>query len=34
MVFATDDGDAIRKDIADLCTLLDFYRSGKITPKD
>ena len=34
MVFATDDGDAIRKDIADLCTLLDFYRSGKLTPKD
>ena len=29
MVYATDDGDVIRQEIADLCTLLDVYRSGQ-----
>ena len=34
MVYATDDGDAIQNDIADLCTLLDFYRTGIISPRE
>ena len=34
MVYATDDGDLIQKDIADLCMLLDFYRRGTIVPKE
>ncbi len=29
MVYATDDGDVIQQEIADLCTLLDVYRSGQ-----
>ena len=29
MVYATDDGEVIQQEIADLCTLLDVYRSGQ-----
>lgn len=32
MVYATDDGDALQNEIADLCRLLDMYRQGKIMP--
>ena len=29
MVYATDDGEVIQREIADLCALLDIYRSGQ-----
>ncbi len=34
MVYATDDGDALQSEIADLCLLLEMYRQGKITPAE
>ena len=33
MVYATDDGDALQNEIADLCMLLELYRKGGLTPE-
>ena len=32
MVYATDDGEALQNEIADLCRLLELYREGVLTP--
>ena len=34
MVYATDNGEALQNEIADLCRLLELYREGVITPKE
>ena len=34
MVYATDDGEALQNEIAELCKLLDLYRGGVLTPKE
>ena len=32
MVYATDAGDALEAELADLALLLELYRTGKLTP--